>query len=202
MSAWCARKGGMDLYYGCVHVVENTSNLTGDRSLAVDHLTKLDASFLQTMESNIGNLEGGFDLGHPLQLENIDRMADLKDAADSSGQGVGTPNRDDEKEFAAALERARCALKNLQTLRNSLTELEGDVSGSPTKKANIKKTVAKKPMLDELIRKYEGLLKYKRFESMPGATTVSNVRDEIAKDGKAANTVNVMIRAISVLDEE
>ena len=49
------KKGGKDMYYDSEHVVESTSNLVGERSLAVGHLTKLDASFLQTMESNIGS---------------------------------------------------------------------------------------------------------------------------------------------------
>ncbi|CAK0905824.1 unnamed protein product [Prorocentrum cordatum] len=164
---------------------------------------ELDQLGLASMQKFLGDATAGFDRGADVEVSD-DMMKRLEDDV-SRGRGPARRNVDDDEaeteDFDSAVDRARNALKNLQGLRNKITELEGEAnSGSTVRKSNIKKTIEKGKEIDELVKFYQDLV---RTKALPGLrkTTAEDIRKRTTQDSKVGNTIVAMIRAVNELGD-
>ena len=194
---------GKDWYFDSSIMADLTKELKGDKELNVGGTIELDSLGLASMQRFLGDAVAGFDLGADVEIGD-DVMKRLEDDA---ARGAGPQRRRDEddeaekREYDQAVDRARNALKNLQGLRNKITELEGEAnSGSAVRKSNIKKTIEKGKEVDDLIKEYQDLV---RTKALPGLrkTTAEDIRKKITLDSKIGNTIVAMIRAVNELGD-
>ena len=194
---------GKEWYFDSSIIADWSKELGGNKQLEVGGSIELDNLGLASMQKFLGDATAGFDLGMDVELSD-DTMRKLDDdVRNGPGQRRSTAEDDDaeKKDFDSAVDRARNALKNLQGLRNKITELEGDAnSGSAVRKSNIKKTIDRGKEIDTLIQQYQDLVKTK---SLPGLrkTTADDIRKKIATDSKIGNTIVAMIRAVNELGD-
>ncbi|CAK0899767.1 unnamed protein product [Prorocentrum cordatum] len=177
---------GRDWHFDSAILADLTKELKGDKEL----------------QRFTGDAIAGFYLGGDAELSD-DMMRGLDDDARRSQQRNRNPDDDDaeKRDFDAAVDRARNALKNTQGLRNKSTELEGDANaGSAARKSNVKKTIEKGKEIDELIKGYQDLA---RTKALPGLrkTTAECNRKKFRADSKIGNKIVAMILAVQELGD-